>query len=299
MKAPLTAELRGQLQRIQQQLNTCQQVKLKLKRPLVKKLLQWCDEWDLEVNLWPGAPECVFDQRLIQQIETLLQAEGLPPLSFSASGKSTTEQAVVGLAEDKNLREAPREQRVLVSLLNTTSQHPAGLQQAPTRLILDVALDQLALDTFNTLLVVENLDSFYLLEQSVWPELLSAQTLVVYRGHGQEARGCKHLKQRWQSSGKPLVYYGDFDAKGISIALHEGYNQLLLPSADFLQQQASDLHQPAEQLLYQQSLQKHRDQLPDNHPLRPLLQLQLQQKGLKQQWFGTQPLQVYSLYKVE
>lgn len=299
MKAPLTAELRGQLQRIQQQLNTCQQVKLKLKRPLVKKLLQWCDEWDLEVNLWPGAPECVFDQRLIQQIEILLQAEGLPPLSFSASGKSTTEQAAVGLAEDKNLREAPSEQRLLVSLLNAKGLHPAGLQQTPTRLILDVALDQLALDAFNGLLVVENLDSFYLLEQSVWSELQSAQTLVVYRGHGQEARGCKHLKQRWQGSGKPLVYYGDFDAKGMSIALHEGYNQLLLPSADFLQQQASDLHQPAEQLLYQQSLQKHRDQLPDNHPLRPLLQLQLQQKGLKQQWFGTQPLQVYSLYKVE
>lgn len=162
-----------------------------------------------------------------------------------------------------------------------------------------MALDQLVLDRFNGLLVVENLDSFYLLEQSVWPELQSAQTLVVYRGHGQEARGCKHLKQRWQGSGKPLVYYGDFDAKGMSIALHEGYNQLLLPSADFLLQQASDLHQPAAQLPYQQSLQQHRDQLPTNHPLQPLLEIQLQQKGLKQQWFGAQPLQLYPLYKME
>lgn len=299
MKAPLTAELRGQLQRIQQQLKTCQQVALKLNRPVVKKLLHWCDEWDIYVEQWPGARECVFDLALIQQIEALLQAEGLPPLAFSARGKTTSEQAVVGLAEDKNLREAPSEQRVLVSLLNTKGLHPAGLQQTPTRLILDVALDQLALDALSCLLVVENLDSFYLLEQSAWPELQSAQTLVVYRGHGQEAKGCKHLKQQWRDLGRLLVYYGDFDAKGMSIALHEGYNHLLLPTADFLQQQAIPLHQPAAQLPYQQSLQQHWDQLPDNHPLRPLLELQLQQKGLKQQWFGTQQLQLYPLYKME
>lgn len=296
-KPPLTPALRTQLQRIQQQLKTQPQVTWKLKGPVIKQLLHWCDAWDLEVNLWPGGKECVFDRPFMQRVAQLLQDEGLPPLGFAVSGKTSLQQAEAGLEEHKGVREAPSIHRVLASLSNSAQLQPRGLKHTSPRLELDLDWRQLDATTFDALLVVENLDCFYQFntpDALPLPEALQ-QALVVYRGHGHEAKGCKALKDAWALLGKPRIYLGDFDAKGVSIALHEGYSHLLLPELTGLQQQASGLHQPAEQLAYQLALQRHLDTLPDAHPLRPLLQLLLSQKGLKQQWFQA-PLQSVPLH---
>lgn len=296
-KPALTPALRTQLQRIQQQLKTRPQVTWKLKGPVIKQLLHWCDAWDLEVNLWPGGKECVFDRPFLQRVEQLLQDEGLPPLGFTASGKTSLQQAVAGLDEHKGVREPPSAHRVLVSLPAPERLQLRGLTQPARRLELDLDWRQLDATAFDALLVVENLDCFYQFntpDALPLPEALQ-QALIVYRGHGHEAKGCKALKDAWGQLDKPRIYLGDFDAKGVSIALHEGYSQLLLPELAGLQQQARALHQPDAQVNDLPTLRAHLNNLPDDHPLRPLLQLLLNQKGLKQQWFQA-PLKSIALY---
>lgn len=296
-KPALTPALRTQLQRIQQQLKTQPQVTWKLKGPVIKQLLHWCDAWDLDVNLWPGGKECVFDRPFLLRVEQLLRDEGLPPLGFIASGKTSQQQAMAGLEEHKSVREAPSVHRVLVSLPCPETLQLPGLMQPTQRLELDLDWRQLDAAAFGALLVVENLDCFYQFntpDAVPLPEGLQ-QALIVYRGHAHEAKGCKALKESWAALGKPRIYLGDFDAKGVSIALHEGYSHLLLPEAAWLQQQARALHQPDAQVNELAALRTHLHKLPDDHPLRPLLQLLLNQKGLKQQWYSS-PLQLTALH---
>ncbi|SFX66322.1 DUF7281 domain-containing protein [Marinospirillum alkaliphilum] len=295
----LTPALRSLLQRIQQQLKTHDRVTWRIKGPVVKQLLVWCDAWDIEVGLWPDGRECVFDRAFIQRVQQLLLDEKLPPLAFDASGKSSLQQAEAGLEEHKGVRAAPTAARVLVSLPNQQGLLPYGVSQLHARLELDLDWQQLDEKAFDALVVVENLDCFYQFNTPDALELPQAlqPALILYRGHGHEARGCKALKSAWARLGKPCIYLGDFDAKGVSIALHEGYRQLLLPEWPGLQQQANALHQPPEQLDYLPALQRHLDGLPEDHPLQPVLSLLLSDhKGLKQQWFKNHPLQLYPLY---
>lgn len=83
------------------------------------------------------------------------------------------------------------------------------------------------------------------------------------------------------------MYVGDFDVKGVTLALDNSATHLLLPDIEWLAENATPLHVPAEQLPYQRRLHKHLSGLPSVHPLREYLTLLLEkQRGLKQQWLG-------------
>ena len=128
-------------------------------------------------------------------------------------------------------------------------------------------------------MVVENLDCFYQLHAFTL-QLPYQQALIIYRGDKLYSKGCKALKAAWLKQNKPALYFGDFDAKGVSIALNEGYSAMLLPDFTCLQQHASTAMLPDKQLGFIAAI-KAKTVAAELQPYMQLLCEQL--KGLRQQ----------------
>ncbi|TMU14772.1 hypothetical protein E0L35_23495 [Halomonas sp. ATBC28] len=255
----------------------------KPRRQWVDDVVAWCHQHDIDLASRINSKALRFDAALLAQINDVLESARLAPLGRSLSGLSSSAQAKEGVEEDKSNRESPRARRVLVSF---PPQPTTGLANEP-RAIRDVDILGLKLSAFSALVQVENLDSFY----EFSPELpsLSGYTnpLVVYRGDSHYGGGFAQLLNAWSKTRRPHIYAGDFDVKGVTLALDSGATHLLLPNIEWLTQNATPLHVPAEQFPYQRRLRKHLAALPSVHPLRDYLVLLLEkQRGLKQQWFG-------------
>ncbi|MCK2183105.1 DUF7281 domain-containing protein [Halomonas getboli] len=249
----------------------------------VAEIVAWCRGWDIEPGARLNRVRLRLDRELLEAIDAELEVQGQPPLVAELSGLTTAEQAEHGQQEAKSVREAPRESRVLVSL-------PAGASRpgiaSGVRECLDVDWRTITLDAFDALVQVENLDSFYAFTAHL-PALSAYQRpLVVYRGDRHYGGGFARLAGAWSASGRPHAYAGDFDLKGLDIALASGATELLLPPLVWLRQHATAAHVPASQEPYREWLRRHRATLPETHPLRGYLALLLdEQRGLKQQWF--------------
>ncbi|OWV28611.1 DUF7281 domain-containing protein [Halomonas campaniensis] len=255
----------------------------KPRRQWVDDVVAWCHQHDIDLASRINSKALRFDAVLLAQINDVLESARLAPLGRSLSGLSSSAQAKEGLEEDKATRESPRARRVLVSF---PPQPTTGLASEP-RTIRDVDVLGLKLSAFGALVQVENLDSFY----EFSPELLAlsgyANPLVVYRGDSHYGGGFALLAEAWRKTHRPHIYAGDFDVKGVTLALDSNATHLLLPDIEWLTQNATSLHVPAEQFPYQRRLRKYLAALPSGHPLRDYLTLLLEkQRGLKQQWFG-------------
>jgi len=106
------------------------------------------------------------------------------------------------------------------------------------------------------------------------------------------SKGCKALKTAWLKQNKPAIYFGDFDAKGVSIALNEGYSAILLPDFATLQQHASPAMLPDKQLKFIPALATKVVE-PMFKPYHQLLCQQL--KGLRQQNMQGMTLKLISI----
>jgi len=297
MSQALSSGARKMLRGIQQKLKTRLQVDKPLTSPVVQEILAWCREYQLHEGSRCGTKQFTFDALFLKQIEKTLAQLGQQPLDLETQPGNREEQAASGLDEYKQQGEKPREQRILVKLPTAGDAITEVLLEPPRRITLDLDWRQVDLTRFQQLLVVENLDSFYSYAEGEYglPEQLN-QALVVYRGDQLYASGLKQLKNCWRDTGKPCLYLGDFDAKGVNIALNEGYSHLLLPPLSFLKDKAAALHQPEQQLLYQKSLRQKLQQLSTKHPLTAYLRLLVnEQRGLKQQWFRETRLELLPL----
>lgn len=255
----------------------------KPRRQWVDDVVAWCHQHDIDLASRINGKTMRFDAALLAQIDDVLESARLAPLGRSLSGLTSSAQAKEGVEEDKATRESPRARRVLVSF---QPQPTTGLANEP-RAIRDVDVLGLKLSAFGALIQVENLDSFY--EFSPGQPALSgyANPLVVYRGDSHYGGGFALLAEAWQKNHLPHIYAGDFDVKGVTLALDSNATHLLLPNIEWLSRNATPLHVPAEQFPYQRRLRKHIAALPSAHPLRDYLTLLLEkQRGLKQQWFG-------------
>ncbi|MEH6642515.1 hypothetical protein [Vreelandella glaciei] len=255
----------------------------KPRRQWVDDVVAWCHQHDIDLATRINSKALRFDAALLAQINDVLESARLAPLGRSLSGLTSSAQAKEGVEEDKATRERPRTRRVLASF---PPQPIAGLTSEP-RAIRDVDVLGLKLSAFSALIQVENLDSFY--EFSPEQSALSgyANPLVVYRGDSHYGGGFALLADAWHKTQRPHIYAGDFDVKGVTLALDSNASHLLLPSIEWLTQHATSLHVPAEQFSYQRRLRKHLAALPSAHPLRDYLTLLLEkQRGLRQQWFG-------------
>ncbi len=255
----------------------------KPRRQWVDDVVAWCHQHDIDLATRINSKALRFDAALLAQINDVLESARLAPLGRSLSGLSSSAQAKEGVEEDKATRESPRARRVLVSF---PPQPLTGLANE-LRAIRDVDVLGLKLSAFSALVQVENLDSFYEFSPDI--PALSGYTnpLVVYRGDSHYGGGFALLAEAWHKTRRTHIYAGDFDVKGITLALDSNATHLLLPTIEWLTQNATTLHVPAEQFPYQRKLRKHLAALPSAHPLHEYLTLLLEkQRGLKQQWFG-------------
>lgn len=249
----------------------------------VTEIVAWCRAWDIEPGARLSRTRLRLDHELLEAIDTELKVQGAPPLAAELSGLSSAQQAEHGYQEAKNVREAPRESRVLVSL---PARAPCPGIAGGVRECLDVDWRAVMPDAFDVLVQVENLDSFYAFTPD--PPAVSAyrRPLIVYRGDRHYGGGFARLAEAWAATGRPHGYAGDFDLKGLDIALASGATELLLPPLEWLRRHATTAHVPEGQEPYRDRLRRHRDTLPEAHPMRGYLSLLLdEQSGLRQQWF--------------
>ncbi|AYF32801.1 hypothetical protein CUU95_02700 [Vreelandella alkaliphila] len=277
----LSGRARAGLNSVVRELNR-QPVVEKSRGKWVEDVVAWCHQQDIDLTMRISNQALRFDATLMAQINSMLESDRLAPLGRSLSGLSSAAQAAEGVEEDKSRREGPRAKRVLINL---PPQPSAWLAPEP-RSIRDVDVSGLKLSVFGALVQVENLDSFYAFSPEIAALSGYANPLVVYRGDSHYGGGFAELTKAWRKTNRPHLYAGDFDAKGVTLALDSGATHLLLPDIEWLTQHVTPLHQPAEQLPFQRRLRQRNVTLPSHHPLRPYLALLEKQRGLKQQWFG-------------
>ncbi|MBE0403165.1 hypothetical protein [Halomonas citrativorans] len=262
-----------------------------LKKPCVSRqpsqalttVLDWSDMHEVALGAARRGDKHVFDQQQLTNINRTLKELGQRLVEDYLSGASSLQQAEQGYNEDKNVSEGPRAQRVLVSLPASV---PAWLSVKP-RSMHDVDWHEIRLEVCDVLIQVENLGSFYEFSPDIAALSGYVNPLIVYRGDSHYGGGFAQLAEAWRKTQRPHIYAGDFDVKGVMLALDSNATHLLLPGIEWLTQHATPLHVPAEQFPYQRRLRKHLATLPSAHPLRDYLTLLLEkQRGLKQQWFG-------------
>lgn len=151
-------------------------------------------------------------------------------------------------------------------------------------------------------MVVENRDVFYQYfalhpQRYTLPEQ-ALTALVIYRGDGEESKGCKALREACLALAKSVIYFGDYDTAGLNFAINGGYTHVLLPAEAELLQRANAVSQDAKQIHLAASVTAFAQQLTANDPLQTLLLHNTQQqKGLRQQAFQG-PLQILSIKRV-
>ncbi|MEQ6917802.1 DUF7281 domain-containing protein [Halomonas aquatica] len=265
----------------------------KRRSQVVNEVVAWCEAHDIELGPRLTHARLQFDSELISRIDETLAALGEPAIAAELSGLTTAEQAHLGNREEKSVREKPRDRRVLASFSAALEQRP-GLARHP-RDFLDLDWRGLDLDAFDVLVQVENLDGFYAFEPTMSALANGSRPLVLYRGDRHYGGAFARVAEAWAESARPHLYLGDFDAKGLSIALASSATHLLLPPHENLAERANAAHLPPGQQSYQPALRDHAARLPVGHPLADYLVILLrEQRGLRQQWFGD-PLQAVPL----
>jgi hypothetical protein len=256
-------------------------------------LQQWCNFHDVDCSLVFNAPQLYFTTTTLNTINQTLNQLKQAPLSASFSENDRFFQAKHGLGEDKQQGIKPSENRVLIYHFCTAS--PLPTQQQQDCIIIDIDWRTLDLSAFKQLVVVENLDCFYqLYQQFKLPKL--ADSLIIYRGHNHYSKSVAALKATFNRQNKPRIYFGDFDSKGLNIAITEQYSHLLLPSLAFMQQHANKTHHAPEQQSFFPKVQQFWQSLSDKHPSKTMLAIHNQQRSLKQQWFAeADSFELYSL----
>ena len=194
-------------------------------------------------------------------------------------------QAAQLTGNEKVAGESPMDYRVMVAVPHSPMLKP---YQSP-QLNIEVDIRLLDLSAYSHLVVVENRDSFNDWWKFQVTDILE-NPLVVYRGHTEEGRWLKHLRQQWaeQHDCVNTVYFGDFDLPGMRFAMD--YHAYLLPAESCLQHRLNSAHFSAEHESYAQGLQA---DCPDGW--RSLLSLMLsQRKALRQQLMYDVELVLYS-----
>ncbi|MDR6982242.1 hypothetical protein J2X32_000850 [Rheinheimera pacifica] len=271
---PLSALALRYLQQLQQRLNASGSERVKSSAKAVQQVLAWCIEHELVPGNSLQLPQFSFNLALLKDIARVQRQLQQACYLDALNQNNRLDNAAFNQQELKSIGVKPRQQRVLLKL-NTPVDSGLGLAAQ----FVDIDWQQLPLAQFDALLVVENLDCFYQLHAFTL-QLAYQQPLIIYRGDTLYSKGCKALKMAWSGLNKPALYFGDFDAKGVSIALNEGYSAMLLPDFATLQQHASPAMLPDKQLSFIAGV-KAKTVACEFQPYQQLLCQQL--KGLRQQ----------------
>ena len=106
----------------------------KPRRPVVNEVVAWCQAHDIELGPRLTHARLVLDRALLDRIDETLAALGEPVIAAELGGLTTAEQARLGNREDKNVREKPRDGRVLASFPAAMAPRPGVARRARDRL---------------------------------------------------------------------------------------------------------------------------------------------------------------------
>lgn len=247
---PLSPKARRWLRELDPAVRAHGSVSKSTKLAVVQEILNWCLQQGIAPVNSLQLPAFSFDLKMLDDIAALQQQLGEPLYKDDLSQLQQLDIARNTGIENKSIGLKPGHNRVLLRL-----SEQARLADNISAQFIDHDLKALELGTFDVLLVVENLDCFYQLHVFCY-DLPYQSPLIIYRGDQLYSQGCKTLKDLWLSTARPCIYFGDFDAKGVSIALHEGYSHMLLPDFATISQLSTPSMLPDKQLSFIAALQQ-------------------------------------------
>ncbi|GGD65334.1 DUF7281 domain-containing protein [Lacimicrobium alkaliphilum] len=283
----LSLRARKKLSTLERNLGLKDSIKVSLDGPL-KEILSWCEEQEFTPGRALPPRHFIIDASALVKINQILREHDFSDYRQQFKGLDRAQTAEID-PNEKRAGIAPTANQLLMAvtepdLLTTVSGYFYSLPQ----LNLELDCKKLALTDYQSLVVIENRDSFNQWWQYQSP-LHGPDTLVVYRGDRGHSRACKGLRKRWvrECPEQPMYYFGDLDLAGLRIAISGRYQGLLLPPIYELAKQLVPQHYPQTQLKFLPGLQ--RDCPPG---WRPLLELITSQRaGLRQQLMLNLPLE--------
>ncbi|TQI82215.1 uncharacterized protein DUF2220 [Serratia fonticola] len=212
---------------------------------IVMQVLRWCIALDLIPANSLLLPEFLFTTMLLNKISDTQQRLKQANFRDDLSLKSRIESAQLSDQEIKTAGVRPQQHRVLLHL-----NQPLVSELGMIIEVVDTDWRNITLTQFDVLIVVENQDCFYHLALFDYSQCDFCSPLIIYRGDRTYSKGAAALKRCWLKTGKTAIYFGDFDPKGVSIAMNEGYHFMLLPSPDAVIKKSSPVMFPDVQLKF-------------------------------------------------
>lgn len=218
---------------------------------IVIQVLRWCTALDLIPTNSLLLPDFIFTMALLNKISETQQRLKQANFRDDISEQNRIESAQLSDQEIKAAGIRPQQHRVLLHL-----NQPLVSELGMTIKVVDTDWRNIALTQFDVLIVVENQDCFYHLALFDYSQCDFHSPLIIYRGDRAYSKGAVALKRYWLKTGKTAIYFGDFDPKGVSIAMNEGYHCMLLPSPDAVLKKSSPVMFPDVQLKFLPELLK-------------------------------------------
>ncbi|EBU0430697.1 hypothetical protein QFV92_000305 [Salmonella enterica] len=212
---------------------------------IVMQVLRWCTALDLIPANSLLLPDFLFTTMLLNKISDTQQRLKQANFRDDLSLKSRIESAQLSDQEIKTAGVRPQQHRVLLHL-----NQPLVNELGMTIEVVDTDWRNITLTQFDVLIVVENQDCFYHLALFDYSRSDFHSPLIIYRGDRIYSKGAVALKHCWLKTGKTAIYFGDFDPKGVSIAMNEGYQFMLLPFPDVVIKKSSPVMFPDAQLKF-------------------------------------------------
>ncbi|WP_109213877.1 DUF7281 domain-containing protein [Klebsiella variicola] len=242
---PLSYNALVWLKKLDHRLKAKYSEKKKTDGKIVTQVLRWCTALDLIPANSLLLPEFLFTVALLNKISDTQQRLKQANFRDDLSLKSRIESAQLSDQEIKTAGVRPQQHRVLLHL-----NQPLVNELGVTIEVVDTDWRNITLTQFDVLIVVENQDCFYHLALFDYSRCDFRSPLIIYRGDRAYSKGAVALKRCWLKTGKTAIYFGDFDPKGVSIAMNEGYHFMLLPSPDAVIKKSSPVMFPDAQLKF-------------------------------------------------
>lgn len=212
---------------------------------IVNQVLRWCTALDLIPDNSLLLPDFLFTVALLNKISDTQQRLKQANFRDDLSLKNRIESAQLSDQEIKTAGVRPQQHRILL-YLNQPLVNELGMSIE----VVDTDWRNVTLTQFDVLIVVENQDCFYHLALFDYSQCNFRSPLIIYRGDLAYSKGAAALKRCWLKTGRTAIYFGDFDPKGVSIAMNEGYHSMLLPSSDVVIKESSAMMFPDAQLKF-------------------------------------------------
>ncbi|TYG12243.1 DUF7281 domain-containing protein [Klebsiella variicola] len=242
---PLSYNALVWLKKLDHRLKAKYSEKKKTDGKIVTQVLRWCTALDLIPANSLLLPEFLFTVALLNKISDTQQRLKQANFRDDLSLKSRIESAQLSDQEIKTAGVRPQQHRVLLHL-----NQPLVNELGVTIEVVDTDWRNITLTQFDVLIVVENQDCFYHLALFDYSRCDFRSPLIIYRGDRAYSKGAVALKRCWLKTGKTAIYFGDFDPKGVSIAMNEGCHFMLLPSPDAVIKKSSPVMFPDAQLKF-------------------------------------------------